>query len=313
MELLSYLSGGGWISGEEIASAHGISRAAVWKQVQALRSLGYQIESSTNRGYRLAGEQDILDPELVSNVLETEFLGRPLHFYKEVQSTNQVAGSIASSCSDGTAVLAEVQTSGKGRLSRQWHSPPGGIWISIVLKPKVPLAQAYLINMAVSVAIARCLINQYGLPAKIKWPNDIMVEGQKLCGILTEVSAEMDRLQYAVVGIGIDANINADDLPVEWNATSISAQLGHKISRTELIKGLLQEIEQAYLQLGSIEIYLEWKTLSATLGRRVRVTSLEGDYEGDAVSLSVDGSLEIWTESGVRRLVAGDCIHLRAL
>jgi BirA family biotin operon repressor/biotin-[acetyl-CoA-carboxylase] ligase len=311
--LLSYLAKGSWVSGEEIAACLGVSRAAVWKQVRALRDRGYNIESSTNKGYRLAGGLDLLDPELICKGLETEFVGKELRYYEEVQSTNQVAREMASGCSDGAVILSEIQTGGKGRLSRQWHSPPGGIWMSLVLKPDIPLAQANRINMAASVAILRTLSRQFGIKAMIKWPNDILINERKLCGILMEISAEVDRLEYAVVGIGINANVNANEFPADWNATSLSIELDHQISRIQLIQSLLLEIENAYIHLGSPEIYSMWKDNSATVGRRVRITSQEGDLEGDVVFLSEDGALGLRIGDKVRRVVAGDCIHLRAL
>ncbi|VVB64268.1 Putative biotin ligase [uncultured archaeon] len=315
-DLLSYLASGSWVSGEEIASNLGVSRAAVWKQVHALRTKGYQIESSTNKGYRLGANQDVLDPDMILKGLETDFVGKDLRYFREVRSTNETAREIAANCENGTVVLAEVQTKGKGRLSRSWHSPSGGIWMSLVLKPEISLAQAYWINMAVSVAIARALSLLYGIKAGIKWPNDLFVNDRKICGILMEVSAETDRLEHAVVGIGVNANVDVNSFPSDWNATSLSRERGSQVSRTKLIQSLLMEIEKAYKQMGSLETYLEWRDLSVTLGRRVRVTSSEGDLEGKAVYLSEDGALgiELSGESGkIRRVVAGDCVHLRTL
>lgn len=304
------------MSGEEIAAELGVSRAAVWKQVQALRTKGYQIESSTNKGYRLGANQDVLDQELIRKGLETDFIGKDLRYFREVRSTNETAREIAADCVNGVVVLAEVQTKGRGRLSRPWHSPSGGIWMSLVLKPEIPLAHAYRINMAVSVGITRALLCLYGINAGIKWPNDILVNDRKLCGILMEVSAETDRLEYVVVGLGINANVDVNNYPSDWNATSLSSELGARVSRTELIQTLLTEIEKAYKQMGSRDTYLEWRDRSVTLGRRVRVTSSEGDIEGQAVQLMEDGALgiELAGKPGeIRRIVAGDCVHLRAL
>jgi BirA family biotin operon repressor/biotin-[acetyl-CoA-carboxylase] ligase len=309
---------GSWISGETIASSLGISRAAVSKRVRSLRTKGYIIESSTKKGYRLAKNLELLVPDQISEGLNTKFIGRNLWYFKEVVSTNQTAqemasrGEDATGCKDGTVVLAEMQTSGKGRMSRPWFSPPGGIYMSLILKPDIPMARIYRINMAVSLAITKALSSLYGLQARIKWPNDILIEEHKICGILMEVNAEIDRLKYAIVGIGINANIDANNLPVEWNATSLSTELGHDVSRIELIQSILHHIEEAYADLGKREIYLQWQERSATLGKNVRITSQEGDLEGEAVALSEDGTLEIKVPEGIRRIMAGDCIHLRA-
>lgn len=333
-EILDYLSEGSWVSGEEMASRLGISRAAIWKQIKSLKEKGFEIESSTKRGYRLVGKPDILDPDLITSGLKTRRIGRELHCLNSASSTNEYARSIAARCEDGAVVLAEVQTAGRGRLSRPWSSPEGGIWMSLILKPEIPLDQAYRINMAVSVAIARALYALFGLEADIKWPNDILINDRKLCGILMEVSAEVDRLEYAVVGVGINVNVDVSGFPDEWKATSLSKELGRNVSRNELIHRILKEIEDAYESLGSMEIYEEWRDRSATLGRQVRITtgsasslasssanspatspatsSAPGDLEGKAVALSEDGALCLETDIGIKRILAGDCIHLRA-
>ncbi len=309
--ILSYLKGGSWVSGEEMASRLKISRAAVWKQIQALRAKGYDIESSTNRGYRLVGEPDLLDADALRQALKTRVVGRDLYYYQEVESTNDTARELAWSSDDGAAVLAEVQRDGRGRLCRSWRSPPGGLWLSVVLKPRIPLAQAYRVNMAASVAVARTLSSLYGIKAAIKWPNDVLVNDRKICGILMEISAEVDRLDYAVVGIGINANLEAGSFPGEWKATSLQEELGHKVSRTDLALRLLEELEKAYLSMGTRENYEDWCRLSATLGRQVRITSHDGEVEGLADSLSEDGALMLRLPGEMRRILAGDCVHLR--
>lgn len=318
-EILDYLEGGSWVSGEEMASRLGISRAAIWKQIKSLKERGFKIESSTKRGYRLVSKPDILDPDLISSGLKTRRIGRELYCHRSISSTNEYARSIAARCKDGAVVLAETQTAGRGRLSRPWNSPQGGIWMSLILKPEIPMDQAYRINMAVSVALARALYEIFGLEADIKWPNDLLIDGRKLCGILMEISAEVDRLDYVVVGIGINVNTDTSDFPEEWNATSLSKELGRSVSRTGLIQRILKEIEDAYESLGSMEIYEEWRDRSATLGRHVRITtasastSASGDLEGTAVALSEDGALCLETDKGIKRILAGDCIHLRAI
>lgn len=311
LDLLSFLASGEWISGEEIARKLGVSRAAVCKQVKTLRQRGYEISSSTGKGYRLAAKADLLDADRISRSLKTAWLGRYLQVEKQVSSTNEVAISRVSSSPSGSVILAEIQTAGKGRLSRPWASPPGGIWMSLILKPTMPLSQVYRINMAVSVALCRILSSQFGLDAGIKWPNDLLIGQLKICGILMEVGAQVDRLDYAVVGIGLNANNDISQFPAEWRSTTLASQLGHEIDRCDLILRILQEIEVAYESMGSKEIFEEWRRRSITLDRQVLITSATGDRMGRAVDLADDGALILEIEGKRERILAGDCIHLR--
>lgn len=311
LDLLSFLASGEWVSGEEIARKLGVSRAAVCKQVKTLRQRGYEISSSTGKGYRLAGKADLLDADRIRCSLRTAWLGRDLMVVRQVSSTNEVAISKASSSPTGSVVLAEIQTAGRGRLSRPWASPPGGIWMSLILKPIMPLSQVYRINMAVSVALCRVLSTQFGLNAGIKWPNDLLIGQFKICGILMEVGAQVDRLDYAVVGIGLNANNNISQFPAEWRSTTLASQLGHEIDRCDLISRILQEIEVAYEIMGSKEIFEEWRHHSVTLNRQVLITSATGDRIGRAVDLAEDGALILEIEGKRERVLAGDCIHLR--
>jgi BirA family biotin operon repressor/biotin-[acetyl-CoA-carboxylase] ligase len=165
--------------------------------------------------------------------------------------------------------------------------------------------------MAVSLAVTRALSRLYRLEGRIKWPNDILIRGRKISGILMEVRAELDRLDYVIAGVGLNVNIDPAQFPAEWNATSISDQLGHNVDRTDLVAEILCRLEEAYLNLESREILEEWRALSATTGRMVRISSAEGDLEGEAVELGEDGSLCIKTDNGLQRVLAGDCLHLR--
>lgn len=333
-EILSLLGSGEWVSGQEIADRLSVSRAAVWKQIQSLRKRGYAISSSTRKGYRLAERPDLLDADQIAGSLKTRWLGRSLKIYDTVTSTNAVAMSLAQQSPDGTVILAETQTQGKGRLSRSWASPPGGIWMSIMLKPQMPLSEVGRINMAVAVALCRAISALLGLEAVIKWPNDILIaehnedrkleqnrEDQKVerkvCGILTEMKAEVDRLDYVVVGVGLNANVDPSGFPEEWRSTSLAAEAGRPVPRADLICRILEEAEQAYEKAaGSPEeaeqIFRQWQSLSATLGRRVRIASSSGDLVGLAAGLASDGALILEECGGEKiRILAGDCIHLR--
>ena len=288
----------------------GISRAAVWKQIQALRLRGYKIASSTRRGYFLMEMPDLLDAGRIKKNLVTNWLGRDILILPEASSTNAVALSSIGQRKSGSIILAETQKEGRGRLSRGWASPPGGIWMSLVLRPNTPLSRVYRINMAASVSICRAVC-QLGLEAGIKWPNDILIREQKLCGILTELGAQVDRLDYAVVGVGLNANNDTAAFPSQWRSTSLAARLGRSIDRCALIAAILNEMEQALDDMESHELYEEWCSRSLTLGKRVRISSAEGELIGQVLDLDQDGALILEQGGDRRRILAGDCIHLR--
>lgn len=304
---------GSWTSGQRLARSLKISRAAVWKQVQSLRAEGYEIESS-KRGYRLESLPDIISEDLVKSGLKTNFVGRTIISHPSLSSTNAEAKRIAPSADNGTVVVAEVQTSGRGRMERPWHSPKGGVWISVILKPRIPPTLAPRVNMAAAVAVARALEGLYALEVGIKWPNDLLVGERKVSGILTEIGAEMDSLDYAVVGIGINANIDPALFPQVWRATSLSGLLGRDISRLKLVQRVLEEVEAAFEDLESSfdGVREDWRRRSATLDRRVRIITRDGEFEGMAGALEADGSLLVRRDDGRRVWVyAGDCVHLR--
>ena len=304
---------GSWISGQELAGSLKISRAAVWKQVGSLRAEGYEIEAS-RRGYRLVSLPDLICEDLVKAGLETKFVGGTVLSRQTVLSTNAEAKRIASSAENGTVVVAEVQTAGRGRMERSWHSPKGGVWMSVILKPRIPPSFAPRVNMAAAVAVARALEGLYGLEVRIKWPNDLLVGERKVSGILTEIGAEMDLLDYAVVGIGINANFNSDLFPEEWKATSISQLLGRDVLRVGLVQRVLKELEGACEEVEASfdRVYEEWMGRSATLGQRVRIITRSGEFEGCAQALEADGALVVRRDDGLlERVLAGDCVHLR--
>jgi BirA family biotin operon repressor/biotin-[acetyl-CoA-carboxylase] ligase len=310
-DALSFLVQGEWVSGEDIARRQGISRAAVWKQIQALRRRGYKIASSTRRGYLLMEQPDLLDAARINKDLTTRWLGREILILAEASSTNAVALSSIGQQQSGSVILAETQKEGRGRLSRSWASPPGGIWMSLIVRPDIPLSRVYRINMAATVSICRAICIQLGLQAGIKWPNDILIREHKVCGILTELGAQVDRLDYAVVGVGLNANNDTAAFPSQWRSTSLAARLGKSIDRCALIAAILNEMEQALDDIESHELYEEWRSRSLTLGKRVRISSAEGDLMGQVLDLDQDGALILEQGGDRRRILAGDCIHLR--
>jgi BirA family transcriptional regulator, biotin operon repressor / biotin---[acetyl-CoA-carboxylase] ligase len=304
---------GDYVSGEQLADRLSVSRAAVWKQIQALTREGYGIESHQNRGYRLVKLPDKLYPAEVRNGLQTRLIGCKVVHFEATASTNIVARQLAEGgAEEGTVVVTETQTRGKGRLGRQWVAPPGGAWLSVVLKPGIDPAHAASITLLAAVSVAKVL-RQWGAEAVIKWPNDVLVNGKKICGILTEMSAETDAVSFIVLGIGVNLN---NDVPLE-TATTLKAELGHRIDLVKFVRGLLESLEEDYLtfkEQGFTPILWSWRRYSDTLGRPVEVAYQGEIIKGVAQDIADDGALIVKTKDGtIRKIVSGDCIHLRKL
>lgn len=303
-----------YVSGEQLSQILGVSRTAVWKQIQGLREQGYEIEAQPRIGYRLLKRPDLLLPEEIASGLGTDYLGQEVVHYDEVDSTNDAARRLAQQGAPaGTLVVAERQTGGKGRMGRSWISPAGeGLWFSFILRPKMLPQEAPRITLVAAVAVAQALRSLTGLDIRIKWPNDLLIKGKKITGILTEMNSEIGRINYLVVGIGINVDINPISLPpeVRVKATSLSAYLNRKLSRLELLRRCLEELERYFekWQVGGFDKILEeWKQLSATLGNRVQVMVLEDLIEGLAEDVGADGSLLLRLDDGTSyQVVAGD-------
>ena len=304
---------GGYISGEKMAVRLGITRAAVWKKIAALREAGYDISSAPRSGYVLRAVPDrLLEPELTQG-LETAHIGRRIICYDAVDSTNLVLKELArEGAADGTVVVADTQGTGRGRMERAFFSPPGkGIWVSILLRPTFLPQDAPKCTLMAAVAVARAM-EKFGLRAGIKWPNDIMHEGRKLVGILTEMSAEMDRVNYVVIGIGINVNIAAEDFPEELRpiATSLMQMKGAPLPRVAFLQELLRALDTLYAEVqraGFAPVLAAWKEYAVTLGQTVRVIAPAGEeFEGVAADIDAEGALLIDTPAGQRRVLAGD-------
>ncbi len=308
-------AGENFVSGESIAGKLEISRTAVWKHIQSLRESGYRILSRERCGYKLEDAPDLLLPGEIQIGLDTEIIGKEMHYNPSVESTNRDAKALAyHGAPDGTIVVAEEQTGGKGRLDRTFYSPRGkGIWFSIILRPKFLPHDAPKCTLMTAVAIAEAM-NRFNLRAEIKWPNDIMHDGRKLVGILTEITGEMGKITYVVIGIGINVNISRDEFPEELRdvATSLSELNGAPLSRVDFLRAVLEEFDKLYREVndsGFGEILNRWRKYNVTLGKKVRVISA-GDggetFNGKAVDLDADGALIVETADGRRTVYAGD-------
>lgn len=292
----------GPVSGPDIADDLDISRAAVWKHVEQLRDAGFEIESSGS-GYELTSI-----PEFSGPAIEFE-LDAPysIEFHDSIGSTNVRARELADEGQDNTVVIADTQTGGRGRLDREWVSPSGGMWFSILLRPDRPPHHAPVYTLAAAVATAR-IVRDRGGDATIKWPNDLLLDGKKLAGILTEMEGEADRISWLVVGIGLNANVDTESLPGDQPATTLRDTIGD-IDRREAIQDLLVEFHDLTQNLDAI--IPAWRELSATLGTRVRVETPGETVVGEAVDIEYPGTLIVETDDGRQEVTAGDCEHLR--
>ncbi len=317
-DLLSLLAaaGEGWVSGAEISRRLGVSRTAIWKQVEALRALGYAVEAAPRKGYRLVARPDLLTPEEVLAGLTTRRLGRVVEYRAAVGSTNDLAKEMArQGAPEGLLVLAEQQTAGKGRLGRSWSTPPGvAIAMSLVLRPDLPPYAAPRITLAAAVAVAESVREVTGVAAGIKWPNDVQVAGRKLCGILTEMEADLDRVAFVVLGIGLNVTLRREQMDPSFRdtATSLALEGAPPVRRAALVQAILARFEAAYDALlgGRFDRVLDrWRALSVTLGQPVRVLGLDGQVtvEGVAEEVDADGALLVRDGAGrLHRVVSGE-------
>lgn len=310
--------GSEYLSGEEISRRLSISRTAVWKHIQALKQAGYQIESHTRLGYRLLTVPDRLRPEEIIPYFTTNWLGKKILYFNETGSTN-VEGCTAalSGAPEGTIVIAEAQNSGKGRLARGWYSPfAKGIWLSVVLRPKFRPYDAPKCNLMAAVALEKAIFRQIGVHCGIKWPNDLLYEGKKLVGIITEMNADFDMINYIVIGMGLNVNIQPEDIPDELKsvATSLAIIQGSPVDRKQLLAKILEELETIYEKIGREgfgPLLDEWRKRSITLGKIVDVYGFDQQFSGKAIDIDEDGALLIERETGIEKVLAGD-VSIRA-
>jgi BirA family biotin operon repressor/biotin-[acetyl-CoA-carboxylase] ligase len=300
------------VSGEMLASRLGLSRAAVWKRINRLKARGYDISGSPRKGYRLLGTPDKLLPEEIAAGLRVHRLAGPIHHFDTLASTNDLAKELgAGNAPEGTLVVAEGQSRGRGRLGREWDSPPGaGLYVSLLLRPPLPPGDLPQITLTAAVAAVRALQRAAGVAPGIKWPNDLVLAGKKLGGILTEMESESDRIRHLVVGLGL--NVNNGDFPAELRdlATSLALATGRRASRLLILQAWLEEMEDLYelfLNREFATILQEWKTYTVTLGREVRVRQGPVEIRGRALEVAGDGALLVQTQDGeVVRVTSGE-------
>ncbi len=305
----------GFVSGEILALKMGISRTMVWKHIKCLEREGFGIEAVPSRGYRITNVPDLLRVSDIRHGLKTKIIGREIVLLPETVSTNIVAMEMASrGAAEGTVVLAETQTGGKGRLGRRWISPKGNLYLSIILRPELATHKAPLITLMGAVATASAVRSGSGLLAAIKWPNDILVSGKKVGGLLTEMSAEPDRIRHIVLGIGLNVNMALDQLPpdVRRLTTTLAAEAGTRQNRTDLLRQLLRDVEywyRTFLQ-NDADVLYQWKALNATSGNRVAVSGQGETFSGIAQDIDAEGRLIVLLDDGTARTVAAGDVSI---
>ncbi|MFB6105701.1 MAG: biotin--[acetyl-CoA-carboxylase] ligase [Halobacteriaceae archaeon] len=290
----------GPVAGPDLAERLGVSRAAVWKHVEALRDAGFEV-ASTDAGYEVVGVPPYGGPA-VEFGLDAPYA---VEYHDALPSTNDRARELAAAGESDVVVLADEQTGGRGRLDRAWDSPPGGVWLSFVLRPTLPPARAPLLTLAAAVAVARAA-REAGVDARIKWPNDVVVDDAKLAGVLTEMEGEADRVSWVVVGVGVNADVDPAALPPA--ATSLAAEAG-AVDRRVFVQRLLETFHE--VRADPDAVLDAWRDHAATLGRAVRVETAGGVVSGEAVDVDASGALVVDTGTGRRTVHAGDCEHLR--
>ncbi len=292
----------GYLSGQDLCEQLGVSRTAVWKVIRQLQEEGYIIEAVRNRGYRLSDSTEVYNEAELKGAIHTKKAGKSLFFFDEVDSTNNKARQLAEAgAPDGTLVVAETQRAGKGRRGRQWVSPKGsGIWMSLALRPDIMPDRASMLTLVAALSVAMGIKTVTGLNAEIKWPNDIVINGKKVCGILTEMSTEMNEINHVVVGIGINANMQEFPEDIRMVATSLVIEGGQPVNRSELVNAVLMAWEQYY------EIYLQTadmtnliQTYNERLVNRngqVVVLAPEGSWPGISLGIDTIGQLQVEKE-----------------
>jgi len=302
------------VSGAHLAEQLAISRAAVWARMDDLRQAGYNIEAGPHFGYRLVSSPNALHADdLLARLGTTKVIGRDIRVFEETTSTNDVIEKLArDGVKEGVVVFAESQTKGRGRLGRKWMSPTHqGLWFSVLLRPKLSPQETTQLTVASATALRRAIKKVTGLAADIKWPNDLLIGGKKVVGILTEMSAEVDCVRHVILGIGVD--VNQADFPPELRALATSLKIaagGEKICRAELATEILRELDADYARIGAgkfSQLTDEWETACATIGKKVSVQMGSRLIRGCAEALDDDGALLVRTEHGhLERVIGGD-------
>ncbi|MFC7783568.1 biotin--[acetyl-CoA-carboxylase] ligase [Rossellomorea sp. GCM10028870] len=303
-----------FLSGQALAEIAGCSRTAIWKHIEELRKEGFVLEAVRKKGYRIIETPDSVTESKIRLGLQTKTLGRVIHYEESVQSTQRIAHVLAGDgAAEGTLVIADEQTAGRGRLMREWHSSKGtGIWMSLILKPLLPPQKAPQFTLITAVAVVQAIEEATDLHPQIKWPNDILIDGKKVTGILTELQAESDKINSIIIGIGMNVNHTKEHFPDELQtiATSLAIEQGDTLSRSEIVQKVLERIEalySIYMKEGFTPIKLLWESYAISIGKKIRARTINGTIEGRALGITDEGVLKIEDTTGtVHQIYSAD-------
>lgn len=322
VQVLSFLKSHNteYLSGQDLSDVLKISRVAVWKHIKKIKELGYKIESKQKLGYRLESNTERLLPWEVTAGLKTKIFGSQVYYFDSIDSTQNHAIKIASDkTNNGAIIIAEKQTSGKGRLDRKWISPKGGIWLSIILHPKFDISVITLFPIASALALSNAIEKTLNIKSELKWPNDITIKGKKVAGMIVDASLESNKIENLILGVGINFNVDIKqiekilkDTPNFYGVTSLSEQ-NKTIKPVLLVQSFLMELEQMYnlLNAGNTrKIIRDWTKKSSTIGQKVTLHTDDGKITGKAIKIDDDGALVISVNNKNRRITSGDITHI---
>lgn len=321
-EILKMLrESGDYVSGQQLCEQFGVSRTAVWKVISQLKEEGYEIEAVRNKGYRILNTPDVMTEQELKSLLagQTKWAGQNIHYYKETDSTNLRAKQ----CGDadepqGTLVVAEMQSAGRGRRGRSWESPSGeNIYMTLLLRPDIEPSKAPMLTLVMAYSVAVGIRNITGLDVQIKWPNDIVCGGKKLVGILTEMSTEIEYINHVIIGVGINVNLCEFPEEIRETASSLRLELGHTVRRAPLIAEILKVFENCYEQFlqkqDLTDIQEAYNELLVNRGREVRICGAKDSCRAQAVGIDEQGQLIVCKEDGTREAVYAGEVSVRGV
>ena len=310
-----------YLSGQDLSDVLRISRVAIWKHIKKIQELGYVVESKQKLGYKLISNSNLLLPWEITNGLKTKTIGQQAYYFDSLESTQNQALKMADDpTNNGSVIIAEKQTGGKGRSGRKWISPKGGIWLSLILYPKFDISITTLFPIASSLALSKSIEQVFKISPELKWPNDLTIKGKKIAGMLVDVSLESNKIEKLVLGVGINFDVDVKSIEKKLKNTSNFygvASLGDykkDVKAPYFVQVFFIELEKIYESLNKKDIkkiILEWTKRSSTIGKEVEIETVNGKIKGNAMKIDDDGALVINSNNKITKIIAGDVIHLQ--